>query len=186
MESVISPSEIHKLDPRAIMFGWTPEKRFVLMESVPISRNVPEHVHRLIVTSKNLIIHSCHYYPFNVTAMQAAFSALELAINLRAEAEGKTAVFRGLRDAMDHAVRNSWISDVGLPIPQIPKALQITPRGELEEIDSPVLRQYVEVLAKFMPKIRNALAHGSSYMNSNGANRVLMINHLVNQLFPEL
>lgn len=186
MELVIKPSELHKLDPRAEIFGWSPDERYKLVESVAINSAVPEHVQRLIVTSKNLIIHSCLYYPFNITEVQTAFSALELAIRLRAENEGLKIVFKGLRGAMEFAVRSSWVSDNGIPIPPPPKTFHLTSDGEIEEIDAPILRPYVEVLAEFMPKIRNELAHGSGYLHSGGASKVLMINHLINQIFPDI
>lgn len=184
MEALISPSELHQLDPRAAIFGWTPEERFALMESVSISDAIPEQVHRQIVTAKNLILHSCLYYPYNVTAIQTAFAALEMAIRLRTESEGQTLVFKGLRAAMQHAVRNKWISDDGLPMPKRPTSFRMSSEGTPEEFEPPLVRSYVEVLAEFMPKIRNELAHGSGYLHNGGASKVLMVNHLINQIFP--
>lgn len=186
MESIINPSKLHQLDPRSEMFGWTPEERFALVDSVSINDSVPERVRRLVITSKNLIIHSCLYYPYNITAVQTAFSALELAIRLRVETEGLNITFKGLRGAMEFAVRSSWISDGGLPLPSAPTAYHFTSEGGIEEFEAPVLRPYVEVLAEFMPKIRNELAHGSGYLHSGGAGKVLMINHLINQIFPDI
>jgi hypothetical protein len=184
MESVICPSKIHDIDERARIFGWSPDERSQLMQSVEISDSVPEHVHRLLVTSKNLIIFSCYYYPFNVTAVQTAFAALEMAIRLRAEAEQLPVRLKGLKDAMDLAVRLSWISDDGLPVPNVPRAIHIASDGEVEEEEAGPLKPYVEVLAEFMPKIRNQLAHGSGFMSNHGASNVLMIGSLINQLFP--
>ncbi|SHN44829.1 hypothetical protein SAMN05192549_12714 [Duganella sacchari] len=184
MEAVISPSELYQLDPRAKMFGWTPEERFALMSSVSISDAIPEQVHRQVVTAKNLIIHSCLYYPYNVTAIQIAFAALEMAIRLRTECEGHTVAIKGLRAAMQHAVRSKWISDEGLPLPKRPTSFRMSSEGHLEEFEPPLVRSYVEVLAEFMPKIRNELAHGSGYLHNGGASKVLIVNHLINQLFP--
>lgn len=93
-----------------------------------------------------------------MTAIQTAFAALEMAIRIRTESEGHKEVFKGLRAAMQHAIRKKWISDDGLPMPSRPTSFRVSSEGILEEFEPPIVRSYVEVLAEFMPKIRNELA----------------------------
>ena len=166
------------------MFGWSPAERHGLVQSVPINSTIPEDVQRLLITAKNLLIYACFYYPFNVTATSTALSALELAIRRKAELEGITSKLPGLHSALELALKNQWISDDGLS--QIPLRRRLTTgaTGEIEYVDDSTAGPYVDVLKTVLPKMRNSLAHGTGFLEKNGASKVLVVNELINQIFP--
>jgi hypothetical protein len=184
LEAVVEPTALFVQEMRASVFGWSPEERHRLVTSVAINPSVPEEVQRLIVTSKNLLIYACFYYPFVVTAMQTAFSALELAIKLKAAQSGSPKKLSGLRQAMDLAIAENWIRDEGLEVPP-QEEIRETPEGEPEIVETARARPYVEFLAADYPKTRNDLAHGSGYLHNAGASKVLTVNRLINQIYPD-
>lgn len=186
MEELISPDNLGDLDIRSRVFGWNPRERYEFVSSVKVDNTVPEEVQRLLVTAKNLIIYSCFHYPFNIIAAQTAFSALELAIRLRSEAEGFTEKLKGLHSAMQRAIEEKWISDdetLCRPRRQ-QQVFGLDEANRYSELSSE--EQFVEVLAKIFPKYRNALAHGSSSMDNLGASMVLDVNRMINQIFRNL
>jgi hypothetical protein len=184
MEEVTHPDALFDQEIRATMFGWTPAERYSLVQSIPINSSIPEDVQRLLVTAKNLLIYACFYYPFNITAMQTALSALELAIRKKAESEGITSKLSGLQNAMEMALKHRWISDAGLSWIPAPRRLVVGLDGEMEYVDDLTAGPYVDVLKAVLPKMRNSLAHGSGFLDNGGASKVLVVNELVNQMFP--
>lgn len=182
MEELISPDSLNALDIRAQMLGWKPVERHELVASVAIDAGVPEEVQRLLVTAKNLIVYSCFHYPFNMVAAQTAFSAFELAVRLRSEAEGHVGKLKGLHDAIQRAVREEWIrDDTTLNRPRLQQ--MVSSEGEVTYVEIPATEPFVEVLGRVFPKYRNALAHGSSTMDNLGASMVLDVNRMINQIF---
>jgi hypothetical protein len=186
MEEVKRPKNLFELDSRAKLFSWGPEERYELVTQVQITNTTPEPVQRLIVTAKNLIIYACFYYPFNITAVMTAFSALELAIRLKAE-NGKIDVkLKGLHDALRLAVDRHWISDQGLSVPSKWEKLVVDAEGRIKSEEVPLEKPYVEILVESMPKTRNALAHGSNFLHNSGSLEVRLVTELINQIYPDL
>jgi hypothetical protein len=184
MEEVIRPDALFEQEMRATMSGWSPAERHTLAQSVPINVTIPEDVQRLLVTAKNLLIYACFYYPFNITAMHTALSALELAIRKKAQSEGVTSKLSGLHGALEMALKHQWISDDGMSNIPVRRALVVRANGEREYVEDLTAGPYVDVLKAVLPKIRNLLAHGSGYLDSDGASKVLVVNELINQMFP--
>ncbi|MBW3499927.1 hypothetical protein [Janthinobacterium sp. NKUCC08_JDC] len=183
MEELVNPDNLVELDIRALMFGWDVHERHALMSSVEIAVAVPERVQRLLMTAKNLVIYSCFHYPFNMVAAQTAFSAIELAVRLRSEAECITGRVRGLHDAMQRAIDKKWITDDETLGHSRLQQQVFNPETGFTYIDLTAVEQYVEVLGKVFPQYRNALAHGNGIMDNLGASMVLDVNRIVNQIF---
>lgn len=183
MEELLGPDNLGELDIRARMFGWDPHERHALMSSVDIAVTVPEQVQRLLMTAKNLVVYSCFHYPFNMVAAQTAFSAIELSVRLRSDADGLTGKVRGLHDAMQRAINEKWISDDETLCRPRRQQQVFSPEMGLTYIELPVVEQFVEVLGRVFPKYRNALAHGHSIMDNLGADMVLDVNRVINQIF---
>lgn len=184
MEELNSPETLATLDIRARMLGWDPRERHELVASVPIDEAVPEAVQRLLMTAKNLIVYSCFHYPFNMVAAQTAFSAIELAIRLRSEADGHVGKLRGLHDAIQRAIDEKWIADdATLNRPRLQQI--VSPAGEVTYKEVPAVEPFVAILGRVFPKYRNDLAHGSSNMDNLGASMVLDVNRMINQIFSK-
>lgn len=184
MEELNSPETLDTLDIRARMMGWTPRERHELVASVPIDEAVPEAVQRLLMTAKNLIVYSCFHYPFNMVAAQTAFSAVELAIRMRSEAEGHVGKLRGLHDAIQRAIDEKWIADDStLNRPRLQQIVSVA--GEVTYEEVPAVEPFVAILGRVFPKYRNDLAHGSSIMDNLGASMVLDVNRMINQIFSK-
>lgn len=183
MEKLVQPDDLLELDIRACIFGWDPNERYTLMCSVEIAAGVPEQVQRLLMTAKNLIVYSCFHYPFNLVAAQTAFSALELAVRLRSDAEGITDKVRGLHGAMQRAINEKWIADDETLCHPMQRQRVFSPEVGLTYLDIPPAEKFVEILGKVFPKYRNTLAHGSSIMDNLGASMVLDVNRVINQIF---
>jgi hypothetical protein len=183
MEELMSPDNLGDLDIRSRVFGWNPRERYDFISSVKIDPAVPEEVQRLLMTAKNLIIYSCFHYPFNVIAAQTAFSALELAIRLRSDADGFTEKLTGLHAAMQRALEEKWISDDEILCCSRRQQNIFGPQEAISYTELSSEQQFVEVLAKIFPKYRNVLAHGSSSMDNLGASMALDVNRMINQIF---
>ena len=182
MEDLINPETLDALDIRARMLGWSPRERHELVASVPIGEGVPAEVQRLLMTAKNLIVYSCFHYPFNMIAAQTAFSAIELAIRLRSEAEGHVGKLRGLHDAIKRAIDLGWISD-DATLNRTRLQQIVSQEGKVTYVEVPATEPFVQVLGRVFPKFRNDLAHGSGNMNNLGASMVLDANRMINQIF---
>ncbi|SFX38485.1 hypothetical protein SAMN03097694_1884 [Janthinobacterium lividum] len=185
MEELVEPDNICELDIRAGMFGWSPRERHALVSSVDIVETVPEAVQRLLMTAKNLVVFSCFHYPFNMVAAQTAFSAIELAVRLRSEADGLSGNLRGLHDSMQRAINQKWIADDATLSRPLRQQQVVSPEAGLTYVEVPAAEQFVEVLGKVFPKYRNEMAHGSSIMDNLGADMVLDANRIINQIFRQ-
>jgi len=124
-------------------------KQYTLSDSVPIDIRIH------FETAKNVYLYSWHVYRFGMVAKMQAIASLEFALRTKAEKEHiKRITPKGKRtrktekasldDLLDLAADKGWISDSDF--------LHLF-------IETP--KDYVEVLKKTLPSLRNTLAHGS-------------------------
>ena len=152
--------------------------------AIQLHDGVPEQVRDHFQTARHLIVYSWFYYPFNVTAELCAFTSVEYALRIKA---GKTEERPTFAELLKEAVALNWIRDEGF---SHIKARQENVRLRNEclppEFHDPLpelAQQYCISLARFLPRLRNNLAHGSSFLHNSGVFTVQICAELINQLF---
>jgi hypothetical protein len=202
-------SEVTKPDPRhAQMVLELPEIHATLSEIV-LSEHVPNNVRQLFETAKNVALYSWFVYRFHQVAELVAYSALELALKERAGitewAEPRKGQPRGLGRLLELAGNNGWLrtddflfvremaverardvqvrlalqgamSGDDIPVPE-PTADEIS--AAMREID------YVQILIRTVPYLRNTLAHGSSTLSPRSIPTLKRVAETINLLFVD-
>jgi hypothetical protein len=202
-------SEVDKPDPRhAQMLLKLPDIHESL-SAIVLSERVPINVRQLFETAKNVALYSWFVYRFHPVAELVAYSALELALKERAGfsewAEPRKGQPRGLGRLLELARDNGWlrtvdflfvremavarardvqvrlalqgaISDDDIPVPE-PTADEID--AAMREID------YVQILIRTVPYLRNTLAHGSSTLSPRGIPTLRRVAETINILFVD-
>lgn len=123
---------------------------------------VPEHIRSHFAQAQNLAVYSWFHYPFNVTAQFMAFVSVEFALKHRFKSK---ASFKHL---IRRAVDEQLVRDEGFSIARHRVASET---------------KYVETLVEVMPKLRNALAHGSSMLHNNSLSSLRICAEFINQLY---
>lgn len=151
--------------------------------SIELHAGVPETIRSHFETSRNLIVYSWFFYPFNMTAELAAYTTVEFA--LRTKFNDRKTPFKHL---LQRAVDGGLIKDLGFSVP-VRKAEAIRERNEglppeFQIPEPTLLREYSDTLIRSIPYLRNQLAHGSTMLHHHGASTVHTCAELINQLFP--
>lgn len=187
MEEIKTGETIGKADFRRTIFVLvnqsTGAQRSVIfadiegrVSDIVICKTAPEEVQNLLITSKNLLLYSWHYYPFSTTAALQAAVALERALKIRLGANPRDT----LTYLLKKAIRARLLTDEGfprwrahqkafrqihnLPVPSRPKSL-------------------VCLLLRTFPHFRNTIAHGNPFLDHIGFLHLDIANEAITQLF---
>jgi hypothetical protein len=175
------------------------------LASIRLNDGVPLVVAQLFETAKNVSLYSWFVYRFHPVSESVAFSALELAFNLR-----KTDLpllppdFRssGLSRLLRDAVESGVLSETGFPSRAgfVAHAAHMAVVARLiaegcdgaempEPTEEEVLQASSQVsltkhLLDLWPTVRNVMAHGSPRLTPNSRQTLRLISEAINQLFP--
>lgn len=143
---------------------------------IVICANAPEDVQNLLITSKNLLLYSWHYYPFSTTAALQAAVALERALKIRLKAKPRDT----LTYLLKRAIRERLLTDAGFPRW---RAHQEAFR-QIHNLPVPSRQQsLVCLLLRTFPYFRNTMAHGSPFLDDIGFLHLDIANEAITQLF---
>jgi hypothetical protein len=162
------------------------EDFYSVAETIQLHEGVPETVRNQFQVARNLIVYSWYYYPFNVTAELCAYIAVEHALRIKA---GKTDGSSTFRRLLKGAVERGWIRDEGFShLKRLRERIRLYNEGlppEFQLQTTPQAEEYCKAMTQAMPNLRNALAHGETYLHHSGAMTVRICAELANQLFEK-
>jgi hypothetical protein len=155
-------------------------------ESIQLHEGVPEEVRNHFQTARNLIVYSWFYYPLNVTAELCAYTSVEYAVRIKT---GDTTGRLPFKELLEVAVAENWMRDEGFSHVkgkyESLREFNETLPPEYQHPQSQLQQEYCKVLTDSMPKLRNTLAHGSTFLHNGGAFTVRICADLINQLFEK-
>lgn len=202
--------QVMESDPRFRGSQFALQQQHAELSQIQLLKCVPLDVRQLFETAKNVSLYSWFVYRFHQVAELVAYTALERALKDRmAHEQGvKADNVRGkLSHLLKTAARNGWlksekftatkylaqrqleqeqlmrmiqenkIGDQPVEIPDIPEA----------KIDARAVQlNYVEMLARGLPHLRNHLAHGGPLLHPDSASTLRIVAEAINQLFETL
>lgn len=157
---------------------------------IHLDETVPAQVQIHFDTTRNLALYSWFVRNFIQVADWHACASLELA--LKTKTKGKIGYLPNL---IRHAIDNGWIKNEGFSDWQRQKAIfeqQLPHWQQLHEamgqpFDPPnggeFAWDYVSILLKLLPTMRNEYAHGSTMLYPGTVN-LRVVAEFINQLFP--
>lgn len=195
--------ELTTADPRSEMWAVidqnTGESRKIeikdihsQLDKLVLHEGVPEKVRTHFNTTRNLFLYSWFVWRFRAVALWHALATLELALKMKTEGKIKC-----LRKLIDHAIRNGWVKNENFSIWQSAKQdfeqqnmimKELLTQAELESNpahDDEFSYDYVEILRKGLPGIRNEYAHGSNMLGPGIYVHLLIVSEFINQLFEK-
>ena len=134
------------------------------VSSITLHKGVPEDIQSHFAQAQNLAVYSWFHYQFNVTAQLMSFVSVEFAL------KKKSGTKKSFKQLIEKAISEGWITDDGFAIAKL---------RENPEKD------YIEVLADVMPKLRNKLAHGTHMLHNNALSSLRICAEFINQLFDD-
>src|SRR5258706_10176730 len=202
-----SLAEVMHPDPRRSSIVGTLKDEHDDLASIRLNDDVPLVVVQLFETAKNVSLYSWFVYRFHPVSESVAFSALELALNLR-----KTGLpllppdFRsvGLSRLLRDAVESGLLRETSFPSRAgfVAHAAHMATVAKLiaegcdgaeipEPTEQEILRASSEVsltkhLMELWPTVRNAMAHGSPRLTPNSRRTLRLTSEAINQLFPRV
>jgi hypothetical protein len=198
-------SDVYRPDPRRLNIVGTLGDEYEDLASIHLNEGVPAIAAQLFETAKNVSLYSWFVFRFHPVAESVAFSALELALNLRKSgltllphdfrSEGlskllREAVESGLIRESEFASRPSFAAHTarmmliarliaeGRDYMEIPEPTE----DEISLASSEV--SLTKHLIGLWPEVRNALAHGSPRLTPNSRQTLRLVSEAINQLFP--
>jgi hypothetical protein len=200
-------TEVTHPDPRRSNLVGTLQDEHADLANIRLNSSVPPVVAQLFETAKNVSLYSWFVYRFHPVSESVAFSALELALNLR-----KTGLallppdFRsvGLSRLLREAMECGLLRETGFPsragfvahsahMAVIAKMIADNCDGAAipEPTEQELLHASSEVsltkhLLELWPTVRNVMAHGSPRLTPNSRRTLRLIAEAINQLFPDV
>lgn len=162
------------------------------LEELELHEGVPEKVRTHFDTTRNLFLYAWFVWRFRAVAEWHASATLELALKIKTEGRVKY-----LPNLIDHAIRNGWVKNEGFSAWQSAKQRYEEQRIFMKEIllraksesnradDDGFNYDYVEILSKGLPYLRNEYAHGSNMLGPGIYHHLLTVSEFINQLFEE-
>jgi len=164
------------------------------LEKLVLHEGVPEKVRIHFDTTRNLFLYSWFVWRFRAVAEWHAFATLELALKIKSKRERKK---NKLSCLINEAIRNGWVKNESFSIWQSAKQgyeeqkiimKEILTQEELESNQADVdefIYDYVKILRKGLPCMRNEYAHGSNMLGPGTYVHLLIVSEFINQLFME-
>jgi hypothetical protein len=155
--------EVYWADTRyAMITRMTHEDWYAAVSAIKLGTHVPEEVRSEFDIARMTCIYAWNFYPLHQVAEMKVYSVVE----------------RGLRQIYPDI---KWFGDVirkagedGLLKPE---------QFESVRVDEAASSDYVEIMAKYLPKLRNSLAHGEPNIGATALFTLKNCSEIINQVY---
>lgn len=166
------------------MRPFTLEDHHANLEQIILDPEVPEYVRQHMETAKNLILYSWYAYRFIPVAELHAYSAFEMALRLRLNADYDKASFRRL---LTEAIDKGLLKTQDFAMFADPDPFPIVTGNGLIDANLPpdihARPDFMQVWLRAIVELRNLLAHGSPSIWPSGVMTLNVIATAINSLF---
>jgi hypothetical protein len=182
--------EIQKPDERNLCWPVTMEDRYADIASICINPTAPEDVRSYFVTLQNLCVYAWFSYDFYAIVFFLTFTLIEMALKLRLPHTGHRR--RTLQPLLQEAIKKKLINERAfIHIKEIrqEKARNLRLLRKLEKLTRSSLpkNDYLAILLKSLPNLRNSFAHPSGQAIHFPHEAIFALQftaEFINQLFP--
>jgi len=198
MESLKRLEDIQVPDERNLYYSSptregriTIEDRFAQISAITPNSTAPEDVRSYFATLQNICLYAWFSYDFYAVVVFLSFTLVEMALKLRFPIKGKDT--RTLKPLLEKAIRSKLISEKSFShIRRIrqQRAEELWLYRKLDAIKKSSLpkNDYMRILVKSLPKLRNALAHPRGHAINLPAEAIFNLQFaadFINQIFPQ-
>ena len=173
MEEFKTLEEITNIDEKHALMGavcgFTPslEGMHRHLSDERLNESVPVEIKGQFNVARSMALYTYFFYALAPEVHLKVFTVIEHALRLKVDPEGKKKMM--LRKLMEYAVKNGLVKDSGF--------------RHLENISGD--NSWCISMIDGIPKLRNAKAHGSSYLYGDCLLDISICADYLNQLFPE-
>lgn len=180
--------------------------------ALTLHEGVPDGIRVQFETTKNLYLYSWFVYRFYPVARHHAYACLELALRERFEpellaaGEKKREFGPGLKRLLSYAVENGYLRNENFEVWRRQTEMRARERTMYEiteemdrlglekmEIDESKIEvkdvdrdyDYLKVLLKTMPWLRNRHAHGTKLLDNHALGTIRLVSEIINQIYRE-
>ena len=169
METLKRIEDIQKPDERNLMWGSlatgepvTINDRYVEIASIHVNQTAPEQVRSYFVTIQNVCLYAWFSYDFYALVVFLTFTLIEMALKLRFPRKGRDR--RTLQPLLREAIKQKLINEKAfthIKVIRQQQAENLRTRRRFDNITRSSLpkNDYLAILLKSMPKLRNSFAH---------------------------
>lgn len=203
LDKLMEPAGINTAIARAYLAKGTVKQKTLADHYGDISATrlppmVPEDIRSHFDIARNLLLYSWFVWEFRPVAQLYAFASLELALRTRVHlADAIDERDRpGLHSLLSLALERGWLDVTALSEYKLIDANQRaaferwaavsedqqTALNWAPQVDP---REYAAELARYMPFVRNDLAHGTAWTPGNPIGTLMTCRELIIQLFPD-
>ena len=200
--------------PKALFLDEQPltvEYQYNAVADICLHQGVPEDIRVQFETTKNLYLYAWFVYRFYPVAEHHAYACLELALRERFEpemlaaGEKKREFGPGLKRLLSYAAKKGYLKNENFSVwrhrteiraqmrteDEIWKEAQrnglseITfdeAQYEIKDVDRD--HEYLEIIIKSLPWLRNHYAHGSKSLHSQELDTIRLVSEIINHIFP--
>jgi len=201
LDKVMEPAAINAAIVRADLAKGTVKEKTLAVHHEDISAarlppEVPEDIRYHFDIARNLLLYSWFVWEFRPVAQLYAYASLELALRTRAQRENLLAEpdKPGLHGLLNLALDHGWLDVTALSEYKLIDANQkaalerwaaVPEDDHIARSWAPQLdpQKYAFELARYMPFVRNDLAHGSTWTPGNPIGTLMTCKELIVQLF---
>lgn len=162
------------------------------ISEINLSDKIPKVIREQYGVAKNILLYSWFSYRMRMVALLYSFSVLENALRERFS-KTKDKSF-GLFTLLKKAVEEGILNDSGFHMTKHREIVVAEHKQgdsiyknieyiEIPESDRKKSTQYIEGLCKAIPRLRNALAHGSNMLDSDIITPMYVNAEIINMLF---
>lgn len=181
---------------------------------VTLNESVPLGIRQLFENAKNLVLYSWFFYRFHQSAELSGFGALEMALREKAKKSAAEwwAKFEKLHPPsmqalFEKAGNEHWIRNEDFSVwrrhhqqsaydKRVEELTQKMTEEGVSEIELPQFEEfvgitgdenfdYLKILLKAIPSLRNNLAHGAQTLHPHSLETLELCAEIINQLFPD-
>ncbi|MBI3430121.1 MAG: hypothetical protein HY050_08740 [Actinobacteria bacterium] len=204
-----SPDNVCKQDSR----GWIAiEDQHSRVEKLQLHSGVPEDVRVQFETTKNIYLYAWFVYRFYPVAQHHAYTCLEFALRERFESEliadgkKKRKFGPGLKALLSYAVKKGYLKNEHFEVWRNQTRVRAWQRSLYEQMDEMERlglekmefdetrieikdvdrdHEYLAILLKTIPWLRNHYAHGSKTLHNQVLITLQIVSEIINQIYPE-
>ena len=200
--------------PKALFLGEQPltvEYQYSAVADICLHIGVPEDIRVQFETTKNLYLYAWFVYRFYPVAEHHTYACLELALRERFEpemlaaGEKKREFGPGLKRLLSYAAKKGYLKNENFSVCRHQTEIRAQMRTEdeiwkeaqrngLSEItfdeaqyeikDVDRDHEYLEIIIKSLPWLRNHYAHGSKSLHSQVLDTIRLVSEIINHIFP--
>jgi hypothetical protein len=197
METLKGIDEIQKPDERNLYWGSvatgepvTIEDRYAEIASIHVNPTAPEDVRSYFVTIQNVCVYAWFSYDFYALVVFLTFTLIEMALKLRFPMKGRDR--RTLHDVLQKAIKQKLINEKAFTHIKVIRQQRAENLRELRRLkyvtrSNLPKNDYLAILLKSLPKLRNSFAHPSGHAIHFPHEAIFSLRfaaEFVNQLFP--